>query len=221
MLYTQLGRTGVTISRICLGTMNFGSRTAENEAFSMIDLAIETGLNFIDTANIYGEAKEGAGRSEEIIGKVLSHNNRRSRIILATKVGLPMDANDSNSVGLSRRHIIAACEASLRRLCTDYLDLYQLHRPSPYIPIDETLRALDDLIHTGKVRYIGTSQFPSWQIMEALWNSDKLRLNRLVSEQPFYNMIVITHAPSSKRGFVGNINDLCDEKNSSSSPKTN
>jgi aryl-alcohol dehydrogenase-like predicted oxidoreductase len=189
MRYMQLGRTGVMVSQLCLGTMNFGSRTPENEAACMIDQAIDSGLNFIDTANIYGEAKEGAGRGEEIIGKALSRNNRRNRIILATKVGLSMDADDPNSTGLSRRHIIAECEASLTRLCTDYIDLYQLHRPSPGIPIDEILRVLDDLIHSGKVRYIGTSQFSAWQIMEALWSSDRLGLNRLVTEQPFYNMI--------------------------------
>jgi aryl-alcohol dehydrogenase-like predicted oxidoreductase len=99
-----------------------------------------------------------------------------------------MDPGDPNSGGLSRRHIVAECEASLRRLRTDHIDLYQLHRPAPDVPIDETLRALNDLIHAGKVRYIGTSGFPAWQIMEALWTSDRLRLNRLVAEQPFYNM---------------------------------
>jgi len=168
--------------------MNFGSRTPEAESIGMIDRAIEAGLNLIDTANLYGDANEGVGRSEAIIGKALSQNSKRNRIVLATKVFFPMEPGDPNGGGLSRRHIIAECEASLRRLRTDYIDLYQFHRPSPDIPIDETLRALDDLIHSGKVRYIGTSEFPAWQIMESFWVSDGLRLNRFVTEQPFYNM---------------------------------
>jgi len=188
MKYRNLGRTGVKVSPLCLGTMNFGSRTPEDEAIRMIDRAIEAGLNLIDSANLYGDANEGVGRSEGIIGKALSRNGQRNRIILATKVFFPMDLGDPNSGGLSRRHIVAECEASLRRLRTDHIDLYQLHRPAPDIPIDETLRALDDLMRAGKVRYIGTSGFPAWQIVEALWTSDKLRLNRLVTEQPFYNM---------------------------------
>jgi aryl-alcohol dehydrogenase-like predicted oxidoreductase len=188
MEYRSLGRSGVKVSPLCLGTMNFGSRTPEDEAVRIIEQAIEAGLNFIDTANLYGDAKEGVGRSEEIIGKVLAQNGKRNRIVLATKVFFPMDADDPNSGGLSRRHIIAECEASLKRLSTDHVDLYQLHRPAMHIPIDETLRALDDLIRAGKVRYIGTSEFPAWYIVEALWTSDRLRLNRFVSEQVFYNM---------------------------------
>lgn len=188
MEYRNLGRTGVKVSPLCLGTMNFGSRTLEDEAIRMVDYAIEHGVNFIDTANIYGNADEGAGRSEEIIGKALSQNGKRHRIVLTTKVFFSMDDSDPNSNGLSRRHIIAACEASLRRLNTDYIDLYQLHRPSPEVPIDESLRTLDDLIQAGKVRYIGTSEFPAWQIMEALCTSERLNLNRFVTEQPFYNM---------------------------------
>src|SRR5690606_25210360 len=132
--------------------------------------------NFIDTANIYS-----AGESERIVGKALSANGRRERVVLATKVCGPMDANDPNARGLSRRHIIEACEASLKRLKTDWIDLYQLHRPVSDIPIDETLRALDDLIRAGKVRYIGTSMFPAWKIVEALWASREFGLNRFVS----------------------------------------
>lgn len=188
MQYTHLGRTGVKVSPLCLGTMNFGSRTPEDEAVRIIDQAIEAGINFIDTANLYGDANEGVGRSEEIIGEALSRNGKRSRIVLATKVFFPMDPDDPNSSGLSRRHIIAECEASLKRLRTDHIDLYQLHRPVKHIPIDETLRALDDLVLAGKVRYIGTSEFPAWQIVEALWTSDRLGLNRFVTEQTFYNM---------------------------------
>ena len=189
MEYRYLGRTGVKVSPICLGTMYFGSYTPEEEAIDIINHAIRYGVNFIDTANAYGRYGEGVGRSEEIIGKSLEQNGKRNRIVLATKVFFEMDPDDPNSSGLSRRHIITECEASLRRLRTDYIDLYQLHRPASHIPIDETLRALDDLIHAGKVRYIGTSSFPAWQIMEALWISDKLRLNRFTSEQSFYNLI--------------------------------
>ena len=190
MEYRNLGRTGVKVSPLCLGTMNFGSRTPEDEAIRIIDRAIENGLNLIDTADLYGEAGEGVGRTEEIIGKALSQNGKRDRIVLATKVFFSMDPDDPNSSGLSRRHIIAECEASLKRLRTDYIDLYQLHRPSRDVSIDQTLRALDDLVRAGKVRYVGTSGFSAWQIMEALWTSDRLHLNHFVTEQSFYN---VTH----------------------------
>lgn len=191
MEYRNLGRTGVKVSPLCLGTINFDISTPEDEAIDMINHAIESGINFIDTANRYGgrNVNEGAGRSEEIIGKALEQNGKRHRIILATKAFFPMDPDDPNRSGLSRRHIIAECNDSLKRLRTDYIDLFQLHRPDHHVPIDETLRALDDLIRAGKIRYIGTSSFSPWQIMEALWVSDKLRLNRFVSEQPFYCMI--------------------------------
>ncbi|MBN1583948.1 MAG: aldo/keto reductase [Anaerolineae bacterium] len=188
MEYQNLGRTGVKVSPLCLGTMNFGSRTSEDKAFCIIDRAVEVGLNLIDTANLYGDANEGVGRAEEIIGKALSRNGKRDQIVLATKVFFQMDPGDPNSSGLSRRHIVAECEASLRRLRTDYIDLYQLHRPSPDVPIDETIRALDDLIRAGKVRYIGACEFSAWQTIEALWTSDRLRMNRFVTEQSFYNM---------------------------------
>jgi aryl-alcohol dehydrogenase-like predicted oxidoreductase len=192
MDYKFFGRTGVKVSPLCLGTMNFGSRTEEGEATKIIDSAIDNGVNFIDTANRYGDAKEGAGRSEEIVGKALRLNGKRDRIFLATKVFFHMYPDDPNGGGLSRRHLISEVEKSLQRLKTDYIDLYQLHRFMPEIPIDETLRALDDLIRSGKVRYIGTSSFPAWQIVEALWVSKELGLNRFVSEQPAYNMIVRT-----------------------------
>ncbi len=187
--YRSLGQTGVKVSPLCLGTMNFGSRTPESEAIEIINQAIDADLNFIDTANLYGDANEGVGRSEEIIGEALRQNGKREQIVLATKVYFPMDPEDPNSSGLSRRHIIAECEASLKRLGVDYVDLYQLHRPSDYIPIDETLRGLDDLVHSGKIRYIGTSEFSAWRIIEGLWVSSKLLLNRFVTEEPFYNMI--------------------------------
>ena len=184
MEYQSLGRTGVQVSPLCLGGMLFGEQTDEAEALAIIDRALDAGLNFLDTANIYNR-----GRSEEIIGRALRLNGRRARVVLATKVHGTMDAHDPNAGGTSRRHIVEQCEASLRRLQTDVIDLYQLHRPMSTIPIDETLRALDDLVRSGKVRYLGTSTFGAWQLMEALWVSRELGLNRVVCEQPPYHLL--------------------------------
>jgi aryl-alcohol dehydrogenase-like predicted oxidoreductase len=189
MDYRTLGRTGVRISPLCLGTMNFGSRTGEDEAIAMIRQALDAGINFIDTANRYGDAGEGAGRAEEMIGRALRESGLRDRAVLATKVHFHMTPDDPNAGGLSRRHIVTEVENSLRRLQTDAIDLYQLQRPMPEIPLDETLRALDDLVHAGKVRYLGTSTFPAWMIVEGLWVSDRLGLHRFVSEQLAYSMV--------------------------------
>ena len=141
-------------------------------------------MNFIDTANVYSR-----GRSESFTGEALARNGKRDRIVLATKFHGAMADDDPNMQGASRRHIIAACEASLTRLKTDYIDLYQIHRPRPDTAIDETLRALDDLIRQGKVRYIGTSTFAAWQFVESLWASEKHGLNRFVCEQQPYNLL--------------------------------
>jgi aryl-alcohol dehydrogenase-like predicted oxidoreductase len=184
MEYQSLGRTGVQVSPLCLGGMLFGEQTDEAEAFAIIDRALDAGLNFLDTANIYNR-----GRSEEIIGRALRLNGRRARVVLATKVHGTMDEHDPNAWGTSRRHVVEQCEASLRRLQTDVIDLFQLHRPMSTIPIDETLRALDDLVRSGKVRYLGTSTFAAWQLMEALWVSKELGLNRVVCEQPPYHLL--------------------------------
>lgn len=184
MQYRALGRTGVQVSSLCLGCMNFGNPTPEEESMAIIDCALDRGVNFLDTANVYAR-----GRSEEIVGKALQRNGKRGQIVLATKVHGRMDDSDVLAGGNNRRHIIAECEASLRRLQTDYIDLYQIHRPSSSVPIDETLRALDDLIRAGKVRYIGTSTFPAWQIMESLWIARELGLNRFVTEQPPYHLL--------------------------------
>jgi len=183
MDYRPLGRTGVLVSELCLGCMNFGGATAERESIDIIDRALGAGINFLDTANVYGR-----GRSEQVVGRALQRNGKRHRVVLATKVHGRMD-EDILSAGNSRRHIIQQCEASLKRLQTDFIDLYQLHRANPEIPIDETLRALDDLIRAGKVRYIGTSSFPSWRVMEGLWAAKELGLNRFVSEQPPYHLL--------------------------------
>jgi aryl-alcohol dehydrogenase-like predicted oxidoreductase len=148
----------------------------------IIDRAIDGGINFLDTANVYNR-----GLSEEAVGKAIKRNGKRSRIVLATKVHGKMDDEDPNAQGNHRRHIMEQCEASLERLQTDYIDLYQIHRPSSDVPIDETLRAMDDLIRAGKVRYIGTSTFAAWQVVEALWVSKELGLNRFVCEQPPYH----------------------------------
>jgi aryl-alcohol dehydrogenase-like predicted oxidoreductase len=184
MEYRSLGRTGVPVSALCLGCMNFGNQTPEAESFDIIDRALDAGVNFLDTANVYTR-----GVSEEVVGKALKRNSKRGSIVLATKVHGRMDDDDPLAAGNNRRHIIEQCEASLRRLQTDYIDLYQIHRPQPGVPIDETLRALDDLIRAGKVRYIGTSTFPAWSVMESLWVSKELGLNRFVSEQPPYHLL--------------------------------
>ncbi len=183
MDYRSLGRTGVMVSPLCLGAMNFGDPTPESEALAIIDRALDSGFNFIDTANSYNE-----GESERIVGKALKQNGKRQQIVLATK-GFSRVGEGPNEGGASRYHILRACEDSLRRLQVDTIDLYQLHRPSLTIPIDETLRALDDLVRAGKVRYIGCSTYPAWMVMEALATSEKYSLARYVSEQPPYNLL--------------------------------
>ncbi|MEP7288494.1 MAG: aldo/keto reductase [Chloroflexota bacterium] len=184
MQYRSLGRTGVQVSTLCLGCMNFGGPTPEAESIALVNHALDNGINFLDTANVYSR-----GLSEEIVGKALKQNGKRNKIVLATKVHGRMDDDDILAYGNNRRHIIEQCDASLKRLQTDYIDLYQIHRPESGVPIDETLRALDDLIRAGKVRYIGTSSFASWQIMESLWVSRELGANRFISEQPPYHLL--------------------------------
>ncbi len=183
MEYRSLGRTGVLVSPLCLGAMNFGTPTTEADAFTILGRALEAGINFIDTANVYND-----GESERIVGKFLKEGGRRDRVVLATKVYSRV-GNQPNDAGGSRFHILKACEDSLRRLQTDHIDLYQQHRPSFTIPQDETLRAFDDLVRAGKVRYIGSSTFPAWLVMEALAISDRYGLARFVSEQSPYNLL--------------------------------
>ncbi|CAN5637223.1 aldo/keto reductase [soil metagenome] len=184
MDYRALGRTGVKVSPLCLGCMMFGGRTNPEDSYAIIDRALAAGINFLDTANVYSR-----GRSEEVTGEALKRNGKRQNIVLATKVHGVMADDEPNAQGNSRRHIIEQCEASLRRLQTDYIDLYQIHRPQSDIPIDETLRAMDDLIRAGKVRYIGTSTFEAWQVVESLWTSKELGLNRFICEQPPYHIL--------------------------------
>ena len=179
-----LGRTGVQVSNLCLGAMMFGMRTTPEDSYRMVDRALERGVNFIDTANVYSR-----GRSETVTGEALKRNGKRDRVILATKFHGAMADDDPNMRGASRRHILAACEASLNRLQTETIDLYQMHRPRSDTAIDETLRALDDLVRQGKVRYIGTSTFAAWQFVESLWAAEKYGLNRFVCEQQPYNLL--------------------------------
>ena len=181
MEYRLLGRTGVRVSPLCLGALNFGGGTDESASLPIIHAALDAGINLIDTANVYN-----AGLSETIVGKAL--RGRREQVVLATKVH-GKTGQGPNDQGGSRLHIIKACEDSLERLGTDYIDLYQMHRATPDIPIDETLSALTDLVRAGKVRYIGCSTHPAWMVMEALATSERYGFARYVSEQPPYNLL--------------------------------
>ncbi|HNT75447.1 MAG TPA: aldo/keto reductase [Anaerolineae bacterium] len=183
MDYRSLGRTGVMVSPLCLGAMNFGGPTDEADSIAIINFALDGGINFIDTANVYN-----GGESERIVGKALKENGKREHVVLATKVHGRI-GNGPNDQGNSRYHILKACEDSLRRLQTDTIDLYQLHRPDLVVPQDETLRACDDLVRAGKVRYIGCSTHPAWMVMEALATSEQLGIARYISEQPPYNLL--------------------------------
>jgi aryl-alcohol dehydrogenase-like predicted oxidoreductase len=182
--YRTLGRTGLKVSPLCLGAMMFGGRASFDTGVAIIEKAFDEGINFIDTANVYVR-----GTSEEVVGEAVRRRGNRNEVVIATKVHGVMSDTDPNGQGNSRRHIIQQCEESLRRLKTDWIDLYQIHRPQSDIPIDETLRALDDLIRAGKVRYIGTSTYAAWQLMESMTVSEKLHLNRFVCEQPPYNLL--------------------------------
>ena len=181
MDYRLLGRTGVRVSPLCLGTMNFGGVTNEDDSIRIVHAALDAGINFVDTANTYN-----GGQSEVVVGKAL--RDRRDKVVLATKVHFKV-GDDPNDEGNSRLHILKACDDSLRRLQTDYIDLYQIHRSSMEIPVDETLGALTDLVRAGKVRYVGCSTHPAWLVMEALAVSERLHLARYVSEQPPYNLL--------------------------------
>ncbi len=167
MEYRLFGRTGVYVSPLVLGCMMFGQKTDLEDSCKIIDRGIDAGLNFLDTADVYAR-----GTSEEFVGEALKRNGKRDDIFLATKVNGRM-TDDPNDIGNSRFHIIKGCEDSLRRMNVDHIDLYQLHRPDAHIAIDETLRAMDDLITSGKVRYVGTSNFGSWQVVESLWASER------------------------------------------------
>ena len=194
MKYRKLGKTGLKVSEICLGTMTFGNQIDEAESIKLIRWTIDAGINFIDTADMYVD-----GRTEEIVGKALKEV--RQSVVLATKVGAWQSGPDVNDIGLSRKHIMDAIEGSLRRLGTDYIDIYYTHMPDNTTPIEETLRALDDLIRQGKVRYIGCSNYLAWQLCKALWVSDNKNLGRFDCIQPPYNLIT--------RGIEDELLSLC------------
>ncbi len=180
-----LGRTGVKVSPLCLGAMMFGEwgNPDHDESVRIIHRALDAGINFIDTADVYS-----AGESEEIVGKALGQVDRSS-VVLATKAHGRM-GSDANMAGNSRRWIVAECEASLRRLGTDWIDLYQIHRPDPDTDIDETLGALTDLVRAGKIRYFGSSTFPAHEVVEAQWVAERRGRERFATEQPPYSILV-------------------------------
>ena len=188
--YRRLGRTGLKVSPLCLGSMQFGWTADEGTSFAVMDAFAEAGGNFIDTADIYSRWVQGnvGGESETVIGRWLRSKGNRRQMIIATKVRGQMGPGP-NDEGLGRRHILDACEASLRRLQTDTIDLYQAHYFDADVPIDETMEALDRLVQQGKVRYVGCSNYPAWRLMEALWASDKRGLARYDSFQPHYNLV--------------------------------
>jgi aryl-alcohol dehydrogenase-like predicted oxidoreductase len=189
MQYRQLGQSGLLVSELCFGTMSFGAKgywevvggLDQAAAQRLVDIAIDGGINFFDTADVYSH-----GLSEEILGKTLK--GKRDQVVLATKVRGRMSAN-INDVGLSRHHIIQSCENSLKRLGTDYIDLYIVHSFDFMTPLEETLSALDDLVHQGKVRYLGCSNYFAWQLMKALSISERKHLEKFVSLQAYYSLV--------------------------------
>ncbi len=188
MRHTRLGRTGLSVSRLCLGTMTFGLQCDEAASRAILDRAAAGGITFLDTADVYpvGGGLETVGRTEEIVGRWLE--GRRQDFVVATKCVGAMSARPWDR-GASRKHILGAIDGSLRRLRTDYVDLYQLHHWDPHTPIDETLRALDDVVRAGKARYVGCSNFHAYQLARALGRSETLNLTRFDSVQPRYNLL--------------------------------
>ncbi len=188
MRHVRLGRTGLRVSRLCLGTMTFGLQCDETASVAILDRAAAGGVTFLDTADVYplGGSLETVGRTEEILGRWLQ--GRRHGFVVATKCFGAMSDRPWDR-GASRKHVLDAIEGSLRRLRTDYVDLYQLHHPDPDTPIDETLRALDDVVRAGKARYVGCSNFAAWQVARALGRSEALGVARFDSMQPRYNLL--------------------------------
>lgn len=189
MEFRSLGRTGLQVSNPCFGTMTFGWEpddfgSTEEQSLKIADAVYDLGINFFDTADIYGR-----GSSESILGKWMKDRGNRDRLVIASKCHGRMDPDNPNRYGNTRKNVIEACEASLRRLQTDWIDLYQIHRPQPGVPIDETLRALDDLARAGKIRYAGCSTFAAWQVAEAHYVAKMLGAAGFVSEQPPYNLL--------------------------------
>lgn len=191
MEYRNLGKSGLKVSELCLGSMQFGWTANKELSYQILNKAYDAGINFIDTADVYSRWVQGnpGGVAERIIGKWIKDNKTpRQQVVIATKVRGRM-GDGPNDEGLSRAHIVSAVEASLRRLGTDYIDLYQTHWHDDNTPIEETLFALNDLVHQGKVRYIGCSNYPAWRLTEALWTSKYHELVRYDSLQPHYNLV--------------------------------
>ena len=186
----RLGRTGLQVSEICLGTMTFGNQADQKTSFEIMDTAWEGGVYFFDTADVYplGSTPEMRGRTEEIVGNWLKERGRRDQVVLATKCRGAM-GDGPNESGLSRKYIFKAIDASLKRLQTDYIDLYQVHSPDTETPIEETMEALHDLVKAGKVRYLGCSNYQAYQLAKALWVSDKMGWSRFECDQPRYNIL--------------------------------
>ncbi len=191
MEYRSLGRTGLRVSEICLGSMQFGWTAGEEESRKVLSAAVDAGINFIDTADVYSRWVKGnmGGESEAVIGNWLKKSGiPRSDLVIATKVRAPMGPR-VNDEGLSRVHILRAVEDSLRRLQTDYIDLYQTHWPDENTPIEETLAVMNDLVRQGKVRYVGCSNIPAWRLVESLWVAEHYQYCRYESLQPHYNLL--------------------------------
>ena len=205
MRYRTLGRTGLKVSELCLGTMTFGWTADEDTSRAIMDHAVEAGVNFFDTADIYSRwsSESYAGKTEEFIGRWLK-DKPRDQLVIATKVRGPMGEGPNDS-GLSRKHIMDAVDASLRRLQTDYIDLYQTHSPDLETPLEETLETLSDLVRAGKVRYLGASNHPAWYLTKALWISDKYNLARYETLQPHYNLV-------NRDEFERELRDLCHDQ---------
>lgn len=183
MKYRRLGRSGLMISEVVLGTMNFGNPTDKTESFRIIEAALSSGVNLFDCADVYAE-----GESEKILGEAFSLNRKRQEVFITSKVFM-RTGDGPNDAGNSKHHILAACENSLRRLKTDYIDIYYLHRTDFGVPQEETLAALDLLVRQGKVRHIGCSTHPPWRVVEACWIADRHRYPKFTSEQPPYNLL--------------------------------
>ncbi len=204
MKFVKLGRTGLKVSNICLGTMQFGWSADEATSHDLLSHAMALGCNFIDTADIYSRWAEGndGGVSETIIGNWLANGGvQRDQLVLATKARGPM-GDGPNDSGLSRGHLMNAVDASLRRLQTDYIDLYQTHAPDDETPLDETLRALEDMVRSGKVRYVGCSNYSAWKLMKSLWISDVKNIVRYDSLQPHYSLV-------NRAEFERELQDVC------------
>jgi NDP-hexose C3-ketoreductase / dTDP-4-oxo-2-deoxy-alpha-D-pentos-2-ene 2,3-reductase len=206
MDYTNLGRTGLSVSRLCLGTMNFGPQTTEPDSFAIMDRALEHGINFFDTANVYGW-KIGEGVTEQILGRWFAQGGgRRDKVVLATKAYGRM-SDWPNDQGLSARHLIQACEGSLRRMQTDWIDLYQMHHVERTTPWEEIWQAMEVLVTQGKIRYVGSSNFAGWHLVQAQESAARRHFLGLVSEQCIFNLLTrhveLEVLPAAQRYGIG------------------